>query len=336
MKNILVTGGLGFIGSVTCSLLLKKGFNIIIIDNNHVRNRDNLDNLLLISSNIKRKLFLYDYDLKNLKETNSVFSDHNIDGVIHFAALKSVPDSMKDPFEYYSNNILGSLNLFNAMVKHNVKQIVFSSSAAIYSPENTYPIKEDSKIEPQNPYASSKYFIENILEDFYESHEVSSISLRYFNPIGTDELNIFGDTFDEDNKSITSSIIKTINDEQKHLEIYGRDYDTKDGTALRDFIHVQDVASAHIDALNLLFKRNKVFECINIGCGKGYTVLELVRMFKNLSGSNFEYKFCKPRKNDIPSSVADIRKAKNILKWKPHLSLDKMCEDVLKQIENGV
>jgi UDP-glucose 4-epimerase len=111
MKNILVTGGLGFIGSVTCSLLLKKGFNIIIIDNNHVRNRDNLDNLLLISSNIKRKLFLYDYDLKNLRETNSVFSDHNIDGVIHFAALKSVPDSMKDPFEYYSNNILGSLNL---------------------------------------------------------------------------------------------------------------------------------------------------------------------------------------------------------------------------------
>ena len=201
MKNILVTGGLGFIGSVTCSLLLKKGFNIIIIDNNHVRNRDNLDNLLLISSNIKRKLFLYDYDLKNLKETNSVFSDHNIDGVIHFAALKSVPDSMKDPFEYYSNNILGSLNLFNAMVKHNVKQIVFSSSAAIYSPENTYPIKEDSKIEPQNPYASSKYFIENILEDFYESHEVSSISLRYFNPIGTDELNIFGDTFDEDKLS---------------------------------------------------------------------------------------------------------------------------------------
>lgn len=336
MKKILITGGLGFIGSVTCSLMLNKGFKIVLVDNQPKKNKRNLDNLLLLNTRTNGELFFLDVDLKKSDAIDQVFKKHKIDGVLHFAALKSVPESINYPLEYYSNNILGSLNLLEAMVKNNVKNIVFSSTAALYSVKNPCPIDEDSLIEPSTPYATSKFFVEKILKDFHESYLISSISLRYFNPIGTDSSNIFGDEFNKDNQSITSSIIKTILKKQKYLELYGKNYETTDGTALRDFIHVQDVAIAHVNALNLLFRTKKINEYINIGCGNGYTILELVKMFKDVSGYDFKYKFIEPRQNDIPISIADIGKAQEVLKWKPTLSLKQMCIDVLKQLEiNG-
>ncbi|MBQ3038763.1 MAG: UDP-glucose 4-epimerase GalE [Clostridia bacterium] len=322
--KILVTGGAGYIGSHTCVELLNKGYEIIVLDN--------LDNSCEKSLDVVKKLTgkdfkFYKVDLLDYEATNKVFEENKIDSVIHFAGLKAVGESVSIPIRYYHNNITGTLNLLDIMQKHDVYNIVFSSSATVYGTPKTVPITEDFPLSTTNPYGSTKLMIENILKDVYMSNNKWSITLlRYFNPIGANKSGEMG----EDPKGIPNNLLPYISQvavgKLEYLHVFGNDYDTKDGTGVRDYIHVVDLALGHIKSIEKKTDKPGV-HIYNLGTGNGYSVLEMVAAFEKASGKEVPYKIEARRPGDIAECYANPEKAKNELDWVATRGIDEMCED---------
>ena len=274
--SILVTGGAGYIGSHTCVELLEKGEEIVIVDNFSNSKPEVLDKIKDITG---KKFKFYEVDLLDKTKLEKVFQDNHIEEVIHFAGLKAVGESVKKPIEYYHNNITGTLVLLELMKKYNCKKIVFSSSATVYGNPKTVPIKEDFPLSTTNPYGSTKLMIEQILKDVaVADNEFSCILLRYFNPIGAHESGLIGENPNGIPNNLMPYIARVATGQYEKLNVFGNDYDTPDGTGVRDYIHVVDLAKGHIKAIEKA-RNMKGVEAYNLGTGKGYSVLDLVKTF---------------------------------------------------------
>lgn len=326
--SILVTGGTGYIGSHTVVELINEGREVIIVDNLSNSKLCVLDRIEAITG--KRPEFikcdLLDYDL-----LDKVFEDHpEIDSVIHFAGLKAVGESCSVPLRYYHNNITGTLNLLDIMLKHNVMRIVFSSSATVYGVPKSVPIREDFPLSTTNPYGETKLMIERILKDVCTANPDFSVCvLRYFNPIGAHESGLIGEDPCGIPNNLLPYISKVAAGKLAELSVFGNDYPTKDGTGVRDYIHVVDLSLAHLKALD--FTKGTVgIEYFNVGTGNGYSVLEMVKAFGDEWGSPVKYKFAPRRPGDIAECYADPAKAASVLGWRAERDLRKMCEDAAR------
>lgn len=329
METILVTGGLGYIGSHIATNLLKDGYKVIIVDNCSNTSSFVVDIIERISG--QRPIF-YDMDIRNPK-LDSVFSDHSITSVIHLAGLKSVSGSIGDPILYYDNNVSGTINLLSVMNRHQVKNLIFSSSATVYG-TSPAPLFETSPIGEgiTNPYGDTKYTIEKILKSLSDSDPTwSIISLRYFNPVGSQKPYDLGDNPPWKPSNLMPFIarvayhhnIQPLNNDYECLYIFGNDYDTYDGTCVRDYIHIEDLSRAHIQALNY----KKGYHIFNVGTGKGISVLELVNVFIQVNGVNVPYKIVNRRLGDLPVVFCNNEKIKQELNWSPQHDLVSMCKD---------
>ena len=321
---ILITGGTGFIGSHTVVQLLNEGKDVVILDNLCNSKECVLDRIFTITG--KRPKF-YKGDILNYDDIDRVFNENSIDSVVHFAGLKAVGESVAMPIWYYHNNITGTLNLCKVMSEHNCKKIVFSSSATVYGKPESVPIQEDFPLSTTNPYGETKLMIERILSDIYVSDKEWSISiLRYFNPIGAHESGLMG----EDPKGIPNNLLPYVArvafGKYDHVNIFGDDYNTHDGTGVRDYIHVVDLANAHLKALERVEKVTGV-EHFNIGTGIGYSVLDVIHAFEKAVGHEIKYKICARRPGDVDECYANPKKAYEILGWKADYDIDKMCKD---------
>ncbi len=322
---ILVTGGTGYIGSHTTVQLLNAGEKVIIVDNLYNSKLCVLDRIETITG--KRPEFIK-CDLLDEEALDAVFASHpDIDSVIHFAGLKAVGESCSLPIKYYHNNLTGTFNLLNCMLKYKVYRIVFSSSATVYGLPKTVPIKEDFPLSTTNPYGETKLMIERILKDTAVAYKDLSVCvLRYFNPIGAHESGLIG----EDPKGIPNNLLpyiaKVAAGKLECLSVFGDDYNTPDGTGVRDYIHVLDLADAHLKALDYTKKYNGI-DYINVGTGNGYSVLEMVKAFGDVWGAPVNYKIAPRRPGDIAECYADPSKAKEVLGWSAKRDLVKMCED---------
>ena len=322
---ILVTGGTGYIGSHTAIELLKRGEEIVVLDNLSNSKIEMCDSIKKLSG---KDFKFYKVDLLDKENVEKVFEENKIDEVIHFAGLKAVGESCEKPIEYYHNNITGTLNLVDVMRNHNCKKIVFSSSATVYGDPATVPIKEDFPLSATNPYGSTKLMIEQILTDVYKSDKAwTVILLRYFNPIGAHESGEIG----ENPNGIPNNLMPYINyvaaGKLEHLNVFGNDYNTHDGTGVRDYIHVVDLAKGHVDALRKLDKEEKGLYIYNLGTGKGYSVLDMVKAFESATGKAVPYKIAPRRAGDIATCYADPKKATEELGWKAEKTLEDMCKD---------
>ena len=330
--NILLTGGLGYIGSHVAVTLLNSGYDVFIVDN--LVNSD-IETLNKIEKITNKKVFFNEIDIRNTEELNKIFEDNNFDAVIHLSGLKAVGESVLLPLDYYSANVSGSLSLFKIMQKHNVKKIVFSSSATVYGNPQYLPIDEDHPIAAINPYGSTKIIIENMLLDLSNSdNDWSFISLRYFNPIGSHESAIIGDNPEGIPNNLMPYILKVHNSEIDHLRIFGSDYNTHDGTGIRDYIHIEDLAKGHLDALECLVNQDRFTDFINLGTGKGSSVMEVVNAFETVSNKKIPYEIYPKREGDAESCYADVKKAEKILNWKSKYDLVSMCNSVYKYSKN--
>lgn len=329
---VLVTGGAGYIGSHTCVELLNEGYDVIVIDN--LSNSSEIA-LKRIEEITGKKLTFYRADLLDREAVENIFRNENIDSVIHFAALKAVGESVSRPLEYYYNNVTGTLVLCDIMRKYGVKKLVFSSSATVYGNPATVPIREDFPLSATNPYGRSKIIIEEILRDLYTSDNTWSIALlRYFNPVGAHISGQIG----EDPCGIPNNLVPYITQvavgKLEYLRIFGNDYDTPDGTGVRDYIHVVDLAKGHISALEKLNEKTGVL-VYNLGTGKGYSVMEMLKAFEKVCGKPIKYKIMDRRPGDIATCYADPTKAKKELGWVAEKNLQEMCEDSWRwQINN--
>jgi len=323
-KTILVTGGAGYIGSHACVELLEAGYKVVVIDNLSNSKAVSLDRVQEITN---KTLSFIEGDLRNKSDIESVFEKHNIDAVIHFAGLKAVGESVEIPIDYYQNNIVGTLNLLEVMNDASVKKIVFSSSATVYGGAESQPIKENSPLSAINPYGRSKLIIEEVLQDIYKSDSEWNISnLRYFNPVGAHKSGLIG----EDPNGVPNNLMPYISQvavgKLEQLNVFGSDYPTKDGTGVRDYIHVVDLAKGHISALAKL-NENPGLIIHNLGTGKGYSVLEIVKAFEKATGKKVNYQVVERREGDIAICYADPSKAKSELDWHAKENLDAMCKD---------
>ncbi|MCI5969586.1 MAG: UDP-glucose 4-epimerase GalE [Oscillospiraceae bacterium] len=321
---ILVTGGAGFIGSHTCVELLNAGYDVVIADNFSNSKPEAVKRIEKITD---KKVKLYEADLLDRQAMEKIFDENKIDAVIHFAGLKAVGESVSIPLKYYHNNITGTLILCEVMAKHNVKKIVFSSSATVYGSPKTVPIKEDFPLSTTNPYGSTKLMIENILRDLYVSDNEWSIALlRYFNPIGAHESGLLG----EDPNGIPNNLVPYIAQvalgRLEVLSVYGNDYPTPDGTGVRDYIHVVDLSKGHIKALEKVMDTTGV-DAYNLGTGTGYSVLDVVNAYQQASGVKINYKIAPRRPGDIAECYADPEKSKKELGWSAERDLKQMCLD---------
>ena len=324
MKTILVTGGTGFIGSHTVVELLNEGYEVVIVDSLVNSKIVVLDRIQTITN--KRPIF-YRFDLREEDKLKEVFQKHNIDVVIHFAGFKAVGESCTKPMKYYRNNLDSTITLIETMEKFNCKRIVFSSSATVYSSENSIPYREDYKIGASNPYGQTKIMIEQMLKDVFASDPQWSIALlRYFNPIGAHKSGLLGENPSGIPNNLFPYIQKVATGELPFLSVFGNDYETVDGTGVRDYVHVEDLAQGHIAALNFL-KDKHCIEEINLGTGKGTSVLQLVDAFKKMSGKDIPLVFTDRRAGDLPIYYADTSKASLILNWKAKKNIDDMCRD---------
>lgn len=322
--SILVTGGAGFIGSHTVVELLEKNEEIIIVDNFINSKPEVLEKIKEISG---KDFKFYEVDLLDEKNLENVFEENNVEAVIHFAGLKAVGESVAIPIEYYHNNITGTLVLLKLMKKYNCKKIIFSSSATVYGVPKEVPIREDFPLSTTNPYGSTKLMIEQILQDVCVSdNEFCAILLRYFNPIGAHKSGLIGEEPNGIPNNLMPYITKVAKGELDHLNIFGNDYDTVDGTGVRDYIHVVDLAKGHVKALE---KARKMIgaEAYNLGTGNGYSVLEIVHAFENATGMNVKYEITPRRPGDIAECYADPSKALEELGWKAEYGIDEMCKD---------
>ena len=327
--KILVTGGAGYIGSHTCVELLNEGFEVVVIDNFSNSKSSSLDAIKKITG---KDFKFHEIDYLDKDALNKVFEENKIDAVINFAGFKAVGESVQKPIEYYTNNISGALNLLDVMRKHNVKKFVFSSSATVYGNPEKIPLTEDCKIGgTTNPYGTSKLFIEQILKDIYASdNSWDIIILRYFNPVGAHESGLIG----EDPKGIPNNLMpyiaKVATKELKELSVFGNDYNTPDGTGVRDYIHVVDLAKGHVLALNKLEKEGKGLFIYNLGTGTGYSVLDLVHAYEKANNVKVPYKIAPRRDGDIATCYSDPTKAKNELGFVATKTIEDMCHDSYK------
>lgn len=331
--SVLVTGGAGYIGSHTVVELLNRGEKIIIVDNFSNSKPEMLDKIRKITN---KDFKFYEVDLLDRENLDKVFAENpDIESVIHFAGLKAVGESVAKPIEYYHNNITGTLILLDIMKKYNCKKIVFSSSATVYGDPTTVPIKEDFPLSTTNPYGSTKLMIEQILRDVYISdNDWSIILLRYFNPIGAHESGLIG----ENPNGIPNNLLPYINQvacgKLECLSVFGNDYDTVDGTGVRDYIHVVDLAKGHLKALDKARNSNGV-EAYNLGTGTGYSVLQIVKAFEDATGVEVNYKIVERRPGDIATCYADSTKAKNELGWTAEKGIEEMCKDAWRFTQNN-
>jgi UDP-glucose 4-epimerase len=321
---ILVTGGAGYIGSHTCVELLNKGYEIIVVDNFINSKPEALRRIKEITGiNFK----VYYTDLLEESSLHKVFEENKIEAVIHFAGLKAVGESVNVPLSYYHNNITSTVILCKVMEKYGVKKLVFSSSATVYGIPESVPIKENASLWAMNPYGRTKLMIEEILRDLYESDKSWSIALlRYFNPIGAHESGLIG----EDPNGIPNNLMPYITQvavgKLDELKVFGNSYPTKDGTGVRDYIHVVDLAKGHLKAVEKV-KETKGIDAYNLGTGKGYSVIEVIHAFENASEVNVPYKIVEPRPGDVAACFADPTKAKIELNWEAEKSIEDMCID---------
>jgi len=324
LKAILVTGGAGYIGSHTCVELLDNGYQVIVIDN---LSNSSYKSLERVEELTKKSILFYKEDLRNKKGISKIFDLHRIDAVIHFAGLKAVGESVKKPIEYYSNNIVGTINLIEVMQEHYVHNIVFSSSATVYGEPNVLPIRENFPLRATNPYGRSKLFTEEMLLELNQAEAKWNISLlRYFNPVGAHVSGMLGENPSGTPNNLMPYISQVAVGKLDYVSIYGGDYDTKDGTGIRDYIHVVDLAKGHIKALEK-FKEKTGVMVYNLGTGKGYSVIEMIEAFAKASGKEVPYKIVERRDGDIPICYADPSKAKKELDWNADYGLEQMCED---------
>ncbi len=330
--SVLLTGGLGYIGSHTAVELLENGEDIVIVDNLSNCKEEVADRIKEITG---KDFKLYIADLLNREDIEKIFEENDISEVIHFAGLKAVGESCEKPLEYYHNNITGTLILLETMRKYGCKKIVFSSSATVYGNPKTVPITEDFPLSTTNPYGTTKLFIERILQDTIKAYpDWSCIMLRYFNPVGAHSSGKIG----ENPNDIPNNLMPYINfvavGKLDHLNVFGNDYDTKDGTGVRDYIHVVDLAKGHLKALEKIDKEN-ICDCYNLGTGNGYSVLELVNAFKRVNNIDVPYSIVGRRDGDIAACYASTDKAFKELGWKAEYGIDKMCKDAYNFVLQG-
>lgn len=323
---VLVTGGTGFIGSHVCVELLNQGYDIIIVDNLCNSNIEVLNRIHRITG---KKATFHQIDLLDKVALNAVFETHKIDSVIHFAGLKAVGESTQIPLTYYQNNLTGTLNLLEVMSEHEVFDLVFSSSATVYGEDNPIPYIEHFPLSSTSPYGRTKVMIEQFLQDAYASDNRWNVSLlRYFNPVGAHSSGLIG----EDPNGIPNNLMPFITQvavgKRERLSVFGGDYPTPDGTGVRDYIHVVDLALGHIKALEKLVSQEvKSIDAYNLGAGVGYSVLDVVHAFEKASGQVIPYDIMPRRTGDIAEFYANAEKARDALGWKVSLSLEDMCED---------
>lgn len=329
--KILVTGGLGFIGSHTVCELLNSDYEVIVVDNLYNSSLDVIDKIKKITN---KEFKFYNVDVCCQEKLEEVFMNEKIDAVIHFAAYKAVGESVLKPIMYYENNLVSTLTLCKVMQKYDVKRIVFSSSATVYGSPKALPIKEDFPLSTTNPYGTTKLMIERILEDICVSDkDFSAIILRYFNPIGAHSSGLLGENPKGIPNNLMPYIVRVATGELKELSVFGNDYDTHDGTGVRDYIHVVDLAKGHLKAIEKSCTTSGV-NIYNLGTGVGYSVLDLVETFKRVNGVNIPYKIVERRPGDIASCYADPTKAYEDLGWKANLGIEEMCRDSYNYIIN--
>ncbi len=322
--KILVTGGCGYIGSHTCVELLNEGYEVVIVDNFSNSKKDVLDKIKEITH---KDFKFYQGDVCDKDLMEKIFSNEKIDAVIHFAGYKAVGESVKKPLMYYRNNIDSTLTLCEVMSEHNVKKLVFSSSATVYGSPKSLPIKEDFPLSTTNPYGSTKLMIEGILKDLYISDNEWSIAvLRYFNPIGAHESGLIGENPNDIPNNLMPYIVKVATGELECLSIFGNDYDTKDGTGVRDYIHVVDLSKGHLKAIEKI-KNETGIDYYNLGTGNGYSVLEIVNNFSKVNDVKVNYKITERRPGDIAECYADPSYAKEKLGWTATKGIEEMCRD---------
>ena len=333
--KILVTGGLGYIGSHTVVELISNDYEVVIIDNLSNSEHFILDNIEEITG--VRPIF-YNKNLTDFDATNNIFKKHKIDGVIHFAAFKSVSDSVKNPMKYYNNNLNSLINVLKSMKENHVSNFVFSSSCTVYGMPDKLPVSENAPFKnAESPYARTKQISEKIIEDFTNSeNQISSVSLRYFNPVGAHESGLIGELPKGIPDNLIPYITQTAVGIRDELSVFGNDYNTKDGTAVRDYIHVEDLAEAHLKAFRFLFdfKEQNIYEFFNVGTGTGYSVLDVVNSFEKVNNIKLKYSIKGRRDGDIEEIYSDITKSKKSLKWESKKSLDDMMSSAWRWQKN--
>lgn len=324
MNKILVTGGAGYIGSHTVVLLIEAGHEVVIFDNFINSSRESINR---VEKLVNQKIELIEGDIRSKDDLQKVFDAHKIDATIHFAGLKAVGESVEQPLRYYDNNVNGTVTLCEVMAKNGCKNIIFSSSATVYGDPATTPILENFPTSATNPYGRSKLMVEEILRDLYVSdNEWSVVLLRYFNPVGAHALGTIGEDPNGIPNNLMPFIAQVAVGKREFLSVFGDDYDTVDGTGVRDYIHVVDLADAHVKAVEKIAAFSEVMT-INLGTGEGYSVLEMVKAFEKASGKEIAYKIAPRRAGDIATCFADPSYAKEVLGWEAKRGVEEMCED---------
>lgn len=332
LMAILITGGAGYIGSSTCIELLNAGEEIVIADNFSNSKPAALDRIKEITG---ADFKFYRADMREEDALEEIFEQNDIREVIHFAGLKAVGESVEKPLMYYDNNVAGTVNLLKKMSAHGVKRMVFSSSATVYGAPKSVPIKEDFPLSTTNPYGATKLMIEDILRDVcFADKDFSAALLRYFNPIGAHQSGRIGENPNGIPNNIMPRLLNVALGKQPYMTVYGDDYPTKDGTGVRDYLHVTDLAAGHLAALNWV-RKNKGAEAFNLGTGTGYSVLDIIHALERAIGREIPFKVTPRRPGDVPECYADPSKALKVLGWKAQRNLEDMCEDAWNFARNN-
>ena len=332
MNRILLTGGFGYIGSHTAAILSERKAEFIIFDDFSNCRENIVERLERV---IGKKISYVKGDIRDTSKLINIIKNNKISSVLHFAALKSIQDSVNNPLKYYEVNVLGTISLLNAMQINGVKNFLFSSSASIYGEPRYLPIDEDHPLMAINPYGETKLMIEKILRDLVKYDQNWSIAcLRYFNPIGAHPSGLIGDDpISGKSQNLMPSLIDVAKGLKKNIDIYGNNYETKDGTGVRDYIHIMDLASAHVKAL-IHLKKTSGINIFNLGTGRGYSVMELIDTFENVTGIKIPKKIIKRREGDVSSCYADPSKSNRVLEWKTKMDLNQMCSSAWKFSKN--
>ncbi|MBE7423339.1 MAG: UDP-glucose 4-epimerase GalE [Zoogloeaceae bacterium] len=323
-NTILVTGGAGYIGSHACIELLQAGYGVVVVDNLCNSRREVFGRIERIAG---RPVAFHECDVRDAAALRAVFREHAIGAVLHFAGLKAVEESVARPLDYYENNVGGTLTLCEAMSEAGVRQLVFSSSATVYGDPDAVPVGEDHPLRPTNPYGRSKVMVESILQDLFRSDSAWKIALlRYFNPVGAHESGLIGEDPGGVPNNLVPFIAQVAVGRREALNVYGNDYPTPDGTGVRDYIHVVDLARGHLAALEKLATSHAVITA-NLGTGRGYSVLEVVEAFRRASGRDIPYRIVARRAGDVAACYADPELAARLLGWRAERGLEQMCRD---------
>jgi UDP-glucose 4-epimerase len=331
-KKIMLTGGAGYIGSHACVEMLNTGYDVVVVDN---LINSNIESLKRVEEITGRKVEFHKLDILDAPGLLKVFDEHDIDGVIHFAGLKAVGESVNEPLAYYRNNVCGTINLCQVMQDKGVFNIVFSSSATVYGDPDTLPINENSPLAVTNPYGGSKLVVEQVLKDLWVSDNRWNVALlRYFNPVGAHETGMIGEDPADVPNNLMPYISQVASGKLDKLSVFGNDYATVDGTGVRDYIHVVDLVKGHLKALEYMQRKSGV-NVFNLGTGRGYSVLEMVAAFEKASGKKIPYEIVGRRPGDIASCYADASLAETELGWKAELGIEAMCEDTWRWQKNN-